>query len=50
MFGGGDVFFLVEELNALFDLCGGQWVGGRYVPSLLAAISSVASTFAWKAR
>jgi ribonucleoside-diphosphate reductase alpha chain len=25
----------------VFDPCGGQWVGGRYVPSLLAAIGGV---------
>ena len=38
---GGDVSFVVEELKAVFDPRGGQWVGGRYVPSLLAAIGSV---------
>ncbi len=35
---GGDVAFVVEELKAVFDPRGGHWVGGRYVPSLLAAI------------
>ncbi|MGO1076644.1 adenosylcobalamin-dependent ribonucleoside-diphosphate reductase [Inquilinus sp. CA228] len=35
---GGDVVFVVEELKAVFDPRGGQWMGGRYVPSLLAAI------------
>ena len=35
---GGDVSFVVEELKAVFDPRGGQWVGGRYVPSILAAI------------
>ena len=35
---GGDVAFVVEELKAVFDPRGGQWVAGRYVPSLLAAI------------
>lgn len=35
---GGDVAFVVEELKAVFDPRGGQWMGGRYVPSLLAAI------------
>ena len=35
---GGDVSFVVEELKAVFDPRGGHWVGGRYVPSLLAAI------------
>lgn len=38
---GGDVAFVVEELKAVFDPRGGQWVGGRYVPSLLAAIGDV---------
>ncbi|MFQ5765432.1 MAG: LAGLIDADG family homing endonuclease, partial [Rhodospirillales bacterium] len=30
---GGDVSFVVEELKAVFDPRGGQWVEGRYVPS-----------------
>ena len=38
---GGDVSFVVEELKAVFDPRGGQWVKGRYVPSLLAAIGDV---------
>jgi len=38
---GGDVSFVVEELKDVFDPRGGQWVGGRYVPSLLAAIGEV---------
>ncbi|MFL2687885.1 MAG: adenosylcobalamin-dependent ribonucleoside-diphosphate reductase [Alphaproteobacteria bacterium] len=38
---GGDVVFVVEELKAVFDPRGGQWVDGRYVPSLLAAIGEV---------
>ena len=38
---GGDVSFVVEELKAVFDPRGGQWVKGRYVPSLLAAIGEV---------
>jgi ribonucleoside-diphosphate reductase alpha chain len=38
---GGDVSFLVDELKAVFDPRGGQWMGGRYVPSLLAAIGEV---------
>ena len=38
---GGDVAFVVEELKAVFDPRGGQWVGGRYIPSLLAAIGEV---------
>jgi ribonucleoside-diphosphate reductase alpha chain len=38
---GGDVSFVVEELKAVFDPRGGQWMGGRYVPSLLAALGEV---------
>jgi ribonucleoside-diphosphate reductase alpha chain len=38
---GGDVSFIVEELKAVFDPRGGQWMNGRYVPSLLAAIGGV---------
>jgi ribonucleoside-diphosphate reductase alpha chain len=35
---GGDISFVVEELKAVFDPRGGHWMGGRYIPSLLAAI------------
>jgi ribonucleoside-diphosphate reductase alpha chain len=38
---GGDVSFVVDEMKAIFDPRGGQWMGGRYVPSLLAAIGEV---------
>ncbi|MFP6758997.1 MAG: adenosylcobalamin-dependent ribonucleoside-diphosphate reductase [Alphaproteobacteria bacterium] len=38
---GGDVSFVVDELKAVFDPRGGQWMGGTYVPSLLAAIGDV---------
>ncbi len=38
---GGDVSFVVEELKAVFDPRGGQWMDGRYVPSLLAALGEV---------
>ncbi len=38
---GGDVSFVVEELKAVFDPRGGHWMGGRYVPSLLAALGEV---------
>jgi len=38
---GGDIAFVVEELQAVFDPRGGQWMGGRYIPSLLAAIGDV---------
>jgi ribonucleoside-diphosphate reductase alpha chain len=38
---GGDVSFVVDELKAVFDPRGGQWMNARYVPSLLAAIGEV---------
>jgi ribonucleoside-diphosphate reductase alpha chain len=38
---GGDVSFVVDELKAVFDPQGGQWMDGRYVPSLLAAIGEI---------
>jgi len=38
---GGDVSFVVEELKAVFDPQGGQWMNGHYVPSLLAAIGEI---------
>lgn len=38
---GGDVSFVVEELKAVFDPRGGQWMSGQYVPSLLAAIGGI---------
>jgi ribonucleoside-diphosphate reductase alpha chain len=38
---GGDVTFVVDELKAVFDPRGGQWMEGRYVPSLLAAIGGI---------
>jgi len=38
---GGDVSFVVDELKAIFDPRGGQWMNGRYVPSLMAAIGEV---------
>jgi len=41
---GGDVSFVVEELKAVFDPRGGQWMGQKYVPSLLAAIGGVIET------
>jgi ribonucleoside-diphosphate reductase alpha chain len=41
---GGDVTFVVEELKAVFDPQGGQWINGRYVPSLLAAIGGIVET------
>ena len=38
---GGDVTFVAEELKAIFDPRGGQWLDGRYVPSLIAAIGGI---------
>ena len=38
---GGDVSFVVEELQSVFDPRGGAWMNGRYVPSILAAIGNV---------
>ena len=38
---GGDVSFVIEELKAVFDPRGGQWMNGSYIPSLLAAIGDV---------
>ena len=38
---GGDVAFVAEELMGIFDPQGGRWVGGHYVPSLLAAIGEI---------
>lgn len=38
---GGDVRFVAEELKAVFDPRGGAWLGGRYVPSVLAAIGDI---------
>ena len=38
---GGDISFVVDELKAIFDPRGGQWMNGRYVPSLLAAFGEV---------
>jgi len=38
---GGDVRFVVEELQAVFDPRGGTWNNGRYVPSLIAEIGGI---------
>jgi ribonucleoside-diphosphate reductase alpha chain len=37
---GGDVSFVVDELKAVFDPRGGAWMGGKYIPSILAAIGN----------
>jgi ribonucleoside-diphosphate reductase alpha chain len=41
---GGDVSFIADELKAIFDPQGGQWISGTYVPSLQAAIGGVIET------
>ncbi len=38
---GGDVRFVAEELKAVFDPRGGAWLGGKYIPSVLAAIGGI---------
>ena len=38
---GGEVAFVAEELKQVFDPRGGQWQGGHYVPSLVAAIGDI---------
>jgi ribonucleoside-diphosphate reductase alpha chain len=38
---GGEVAFVAEELQGIFDPRGGQWSEGRYVPSLIAAIGGI---------
>ncbi len=38
---GGDITFLVEELEQVFSASGGTWVDGKYVPSLVARIGGV---------
>tara|TARA_B110000003_G_scaffold14742_1_gene14450 strand:+ start:4706 stop:6997 length:2292 start_codon:yes stop_codon:yes gene_type:complete len=41
---GGDVSFVVDELKAVFDPRGGAWMGGKYIPSILAAIGNTIET------
>lgn len=38
---GGNVSFVANELREVFDPKGGAFVGGKYIPSLLAAIGGV---------
>lgn len=40
-----DSTFLVEELKSVFDPKGGAWMGGRYVPSIIAAIGGTIERF-----
>ncbi len=41
---GGDIAFVAEELKAIFDPQGGQWIDGRYVPSFIAAMGEIIET------
>jgi len=42
---GGDVTFLVEELESVFDPSGGYYKkGGKYIPSLVAELGHVVET------
>ena len=36
--------FVVDELKAVFDPRGGAWMGGKYIPSILAAIGNTIET------
>jgi len=38
---GGDITFLVEELQSVFDPRGGYWSKGKYLPSIIAEIGNV---------
>ena len=38
---GGDVTFLAEELQAVFDPKGGYWQKGKFMPSLVAELGAV---------
>jgi ribonucleoside-diphosphate reductase alpha chain len=38
---GGEVAFVAEELQQVFDPRGGRWSNERYVPSLVAAIGNI---------
>lgn len=42
---GGNVSFVVEELKAVFDPRGGNWIKGKYIPSDAAAIGGVIEQF-----
>jgi ribonucleoside-diphosphate reductase alpha chain len=35
---GGDIRFVADEMQSVYDPKGGQWVNGRYVPSLVSLI------------
>jgi len=38
---GGDITFLVEELQSVFDPRGGYWNKGKYMPSIIAELGNV---------
>lgn len=38
---GGDVRFVAQELREVFDPKGGAYMGGKYVPSMLAALGDI---------
>jgi ribonucleoside-diphosphate reductase alpha chain len=38
---GGDVAFVAGELKAISDKKGGAWLGGKHLPSLIAAIGDI---------
>lgn len=38
---GGDIAFVVDELKAVFDPRGGQFMDQKYVPSVIAAIGAI---------
>lgn len=42
---GGDIRFVAEELKQIHDPKGGQWVEGKYCPSLVALIGQKLSEF-----
>lgn len=38
---GGDLDFIIEELKAVYDPKGSEWLDGKQVPSMLAAIGGI---------
>lgn len=38
---GGDITFLVEELQSVFDPRGGYWNKGKYMPSIIAELGNI---------
>ncbi len=35
---GGDISFVIEDLKSIMDPNGGDWVGGKYIPSFMALL------------